>query len=512
MFLSVNLDIMNNKFKHIIILTLFCITTFAGQQKYCIYFTDKAGSTLNPDKYFENNSGKINDSSDYPVSEKYILEIVKLTGKISSTTRWLNAVIVEANKRELEAINNLSFVKNIEALNATVKLAKYKFKATLQKDAYNLMSGQVESMQGDQFSQKGIDGKDIRIAIFDAGFTGVDQSPIFEHLRENGQIVKTYDFVRKDENVYGYNQHGTMVLSCIAGIYNGEKLGMATGAEFLLARTESSMETLSEEEYWLQAVEWAYRNGAQIINSSLGYTYQRYFEKDMDGNTSFVAKAAAIAAKKGMLVVNAMGNDGENSWKYMCTPADVENVMAVGGIDPNTGIHIPFSSFGPTSDKRMKPNVSAYAHVVAGSNKKITEAYGTSFASPLVAGFAACVLQMHQDYNLDTLFNEIEKSGSLYPYFDYAHGYGIPQAGYFTENYIAHTTNISISEEGGEIKVIVNDNGGLMYYHIEKPGSVLEKYGVAEMAIEQAMTFSSEQLNGKTLRVHYKGTTLEKSF
>jgi len=499
-----------------IVFFLFVYTLqMAGSQKYCIYFTDKSGSEFNPESYLQPYNNEMTsqiDSIDFPLNREYIKTIETITGEISSESRWLNAVIVKTGSLEIEKIRSLSFVKEIEILNKTAKLAKYKFKATLHTEAYTIMSGQLTSMQGNLFANNGYNGRGVRIAIFDVGFTGADKSPVFEHLRKNGQIIKTYDFVRKTENVYGFNHHGTMVLSCLAGRTDGKNLGMATGAEYLLARTESNMETLSEEEYWLQAVEWAYQNNVDIINSSLGYTYHRYFEKDMDGKTSLVARAAAIAASKGILVVNAMGNDGESNWQYMCTPADVENVMAVGGIDPNTGIHIPFSSFGPTADKRMKPNVSAYAHVITGSNNKLAEAYGTSFASPLVAGFAACVLQMHPDYNMETLFEEIEKSGNLYPYFDYAHGYGIPQADYFVNKKNEEPISVSIIEFNEAVVINSADGGGMLYYHIQQPNGTLEKYGVAEISSQEAMQLSAKELKGKLLRVHYKGSTTEKQF
>jgi len=506
---------MERKVKYIAILIFAASFQLMASQKYCVYFTDKAGTTFDAETYFVNKRSKSLhpiDSTDFPLNNQYKAAVENISGKISSESRWLNAVVIKANDSQIDKIAQLNFVKEIQPLDATVKLAKYKFKATLHSEAYTIMSGQVTSMQGELFEQNNIDGKGIRIAIFDAGFIGVDKSPVFEHLRKNGHIVKTYDFVNKKEDVYGHNLHGTMVLSCIAGKIDGANLGMATGAKFLLARTESNFETLSEEEFWMEAVEWAYRNGADIINSSLGYTYHRYFEKDMDGKTSLVAKAATLATEKGMLVVNAMGNDGNNHWQYMCTPADVENVMAVGGIDPNTGIHIPFSSFGPTADKRMKPNVSAYAHVVTGSNNKLAEAYGTSFASPLVAGFAACVLQLNPNYEIETLFEEIEKSGNLYPYFDYAHGYGIPQAGYFIQNDTEENTDIQFIESNNEITVNTNGKNGLLYYHIQQPNGPLVKYSVVEITESQTLTLSKEITEGNILRVHFKNSTIEKQY
>jgi subtilisin family serine protease len=97
---------------------------------------------------------------------------------------------------------------------------------------------QVQRFNGDVFVQNQIDGKGIRIAVFDGGFPGVDEHRAFAHLRGNNQILKTWNFPAGKEDVYGWNSHGTMVLSCIAGMENGKKMGLATGSEFLLARTE----------------------------------------------------------------------------------------------------------------------------------------------------------------------------------------------------------------------------------------------------------------------------------
>ena len=125
-----------------------------------------------------------------------------------------------------------------------------------------------------------------------------------------------------------------MTLSCIAGIsYGTKKMGLATGAEFLLARTEVDLEPFKEEVWWMQAVEWADKNGAQIISSSLGYGKERYDVWQMDG-TSYVAKAGNMAARKGILVCNSAGNEATTSaWKTIITPADADSVLCVGGIE-----------------------------------------------------------------------------------------------------------------------------------------------------------------------------------
>ncbi|WP_317241774.1 S8 family serine peptidase [Hymenobacter sp. 5414T-23] len=226
-------------------------------------------------------------------------------------------------------------------------------------------------------------------------------------------------------------------MSCIAGrLPDSTYLGLAPQAEFLLARTEQMYrERYAEELAWLAAAEWADRNGADIINSSLGYTTRRYFPEQMNGRTSLVARAAELAVRKGILVVNAAGNDGDDAqWRTVGTPADGDSVLAVGGIDPDTYLHIDFSSYGPTADKRLKPNVAAFGTVMAAAPGGYVRTQGTSFSSPLMAGFAACVLQQQRDLPVMTLFQKIQSSGSLFPYFDYAHGYGMPQAAYFTQS------------------------------------------------------------------------------
>ena len=161
----------------------------------------------------------------------------------------------------------------------------------IEDNGKDILTDQVKRFGGQHFIDKGIDGKGLRICVMDGGFPKVNTHPAFQHLRDNHQIIKTYNFPNKKEDVYGWNTHGTMVLSCIAGINEeGQKLGLATGAEFLLARTEIEPEPFKEEVWWAQGAEWADKNGADIINSSLGYGKDRHWTKDMDG-TSYVAKA-----------------------------------------------------------------------------------------------------------------------------------------------------------------------------------------------------------------------------
>jgi serine protease AprX len=375
----------------------------------------------------------LHDISDYPVREDYVQLIAQHCDSIRSTSRWFNAIAVEATATQLDDINALPFVSRTQPMQHIAQLAEEKRppqnterKFTPLEEA--TLYSQTERMGYSLLRERGFTGKGVRIAVFDAGFPMVDEHPNFSHIMEHKRIVDTYDFVRKSKNVFRSNNHGTHVLSCIAGMIDTIPMGCATDAEFLLAKTENAyVEVRVEEDHWIQSLEWADKMGADIVNSSLGYTVQFYFRTDMNGQTSIITKAANTAFSKGILVVNSAGNEGTSRWEIIGAPADSDSVLTIGGIVPSLGYHTNFSSYGPTASYKKKPNLVAFSHTVTALGRN----QGTSFSSPLVAGFAACIRQMHPEWPVQKLFDELEKSGDLYPYFDYAHGHGVPQASYF---------------------------------------------------------------------------------
>ena len=434
-----------------------------AQKRYWIFLSDKNGVSFDPESYFDKatitkrleKGIELFQYSDYPLREDYVARVEKIAGRKCTQSRWFNALALEANDDQITQIRQEPFVIDIkEIVTKSIPMGD-DIDSTLDESEINLAQLQMNSLGSKYFEKNNFDGKGIRIAIFDIGFPGVDKSPFFKHIRDEGRIIATYNFVTRDSFVYDSNSHGTSVLTCIAGKLGDRKFGLATGAEFLLARTEVKREVFSEEENWLAAAEWADKNGADIINSSLGYTFNRYFPKQMDGKFTLVTRAANMAASKGMLVINAAGNDGDEEWEVIGAPADADSVLSIGGISPETGIHIKFSSFGPTYDNRMKPNVCAFGEVATSDAKKVKISFGTSFSSPLISGFAACVLQMHPDWSNMQAFDEIQKSGHLYPYYDYAHGYGVPQASYFTGDRKQADPGFNFIEENDSIKVIL---------------------------------------------------------
>jgi serine protease AprX len=538
-----------NRFILVITAVLFLLPILSeAQQKWMVYFKDKQHLDYDPYAYLDSKAIErrirtgipVDDPTDWPLTESYVNQVTLMVNDVLVTSRWFNALAVDADDMQISNVRQLPYVLDVEYIEPSeMQISSYDdYDTAINNNQSEVLKGQLATLGVDVWRKAGIDGKGLRIAVLDVGFSNADHVPAFDHIRNENRLIATRDFTSRktSENVYYGNGHGTEVWSCIAGKIGDIQIGLATGAEFLLAKTEKSSEKYSEELYWLAAAEWADKNGADIINSSLGYTVNRYFNWQMDGKTSFVTRAANIAARKGMLVVNAAGNDGDGKWHYIGAPADADSALSVGGINPETGFHSGFSSYGPTSDKRMKPNVSAYGHVVAAAPARLVSTQGTSFASPLIAGFAACAWQSDRKLTNMQLFHEIEKSGSLYPYFDYAHGFGIPQAGYFVnKDKIATEPTFRIVESGDSINVFVNKvfvedrskgefreynspkntnndllvNKEYLYYNIMNKSGVLDSYYVLDVEQQKILTLlKSDFQHGETLNVHFAGYSI----
>lgn len=515
-----------------ILINILSTHTISAQEQFWVFFTDKHNVSFDPNVYFDSKAIErrirqninLSDSSDFPLNSTYKNSVLNLADSLIYESRWFNAVAIYSDYEAIERIKLLPYVAEVVPITQQAMPASFASDAATETTAdEKLLKGQLNRMQGHYFTDRGITGKGLRIAVFDAGFPSVDTHEAFEHLRRDKRIIETYDFVKKKEFVYSFSSHGTSTLSCIAGIYKGTPIGLATGAEFLLARTEmSSREPYAEEVYWLAAAEWADKNGADIISSSLGYTNERYFSSDMDGKTSLVSRAANMAASKGILVLNSAGNEGDGKWKFIGAPADADSVLSIGGYNSSGTYRISFSSYGPTADKRLKPNVCAYGKAFVAGKSGFTTAEGTSFSCPLAAGFAACAWEHSRSMTNMELFRAIEHSGDLYPYFDYAHGYGVPQAGYFTEqdsNKIS-APPFNFEEDAGILYIVVpsynedlgyNKDAGsktedYLFYNIQNADGVLDKYYVIMVHSLRPVSIELNTLvKGQQINVSYKG-------
>lgn len=501
-----------------------------AQQAYWVFLADKAGTTFDPYSYFDAKAieryqqcgADLYDITNYPLTQQYVDGVNALATEEIGCSRWMNAMGVMATAEQAAAIEALPYVVRVQMIvcdgmqlaSANLELPGISDHATVDGP----LEAQLVRMGGKAFRDKGIDGKGIRIAVFDGGFPRVNTHNAFKHLRDNHQIIKTWNFPNNKEDVYGWNSHGLMTLSCIAGRIGDKDLGLATGAEYLLARTEVESEPFKEEVWWQMAVEWADRNGANIISSSLGYGKERHYTKDMDG-TSYVAKAGNLAARKGMLVVNSAGNEADDKqWKTIITPSDADSVLCIGGIENSLTEynHIEFSSYGPSADGRQKPNVCAFGYART-ANTPSDQAYhyvhGTSFSCPLVAGFAACAWQASPGKTAMEMFRMIEQSGDLYPYCDYSFGYGVPQADYFVNNHKVSEPTFRFVNEEDTVRVVPTRpiKRSHLFYSFRNPDSkLLTYYGKMEITYmdeSDRLAFSKNAIFNRTLTIHLDGYT-----
>lgn len=445
------------------LLFLFITISYAqGQEHAWVYFKDKPDVSVytnNPTKMLSARAlerrAKQNialDERDVPVDTNYILEVANSEGiALEATSKWLNAVHVFGSETAIFKLLNLTFVasiqfasKNVETTSLKVtsqnKVSKINKVQNQFEYAYGAAENQIKMIGADMFHNLGYQGQGMQIAILDLGFSGVKTANAFGHLLDsnlgNGEILGGYDFVHSSNNFYRATEtgvtHGTQVLSTIAAIKENEFVGTAPKASFYLFVTEDdTSETPLEESLWVQAAERADSLGVDIINSSLGYNEfdedkYNYSYEDMDGETTFITKGANIAIEKGMLLVNSIGNSGNNTWKYLTAPADAKNSIAVGAVAKNESL-ASFSSFGPTADERIKPETLACGEsvYVVNENNEVVLTNGTSFSSPIVAGTVACLWQAYpKATNLEIRQMIIEHSENFYEPTDQG-GYGI---------------------------------------------------------------------------------------
>ncbi|WP_425077132.1 S8 family serine peptidase [Psychroserpens sp. S379A] len=448
---------------------LFQYMSFAQEEHAWVYLTDKenvATSIANPISILTQNAIDRKaahnipiDERDVPVNESYISQLKAQNGiAVMAKSKWFNAVYVIGLEVDINALENLDFVDHIDfadrSLNAESRVAmsndKFEIEESLVDFNYGSAQNQVEMIGVDHLHISDYTGEGIVIAVLDAGFPNVDTMGAFQRLRDNGDLLGGYDFVERSDEVFEFDgsEHGTRVLSDMAGHIQDEFVGTAPDASYYLFRTEDpTSEMPVEESYWVEAAERADSLGVHIINSSLGYrVYDNenysYAPSDMNGHTAFITKGANIANEKGILVVNSSGNSGDDSWQIVGAPADASGVLSVGAVDFE-GNYAPFSSQGNATQPTLKPDVVARgaAAAVVNSSNTIVNSNGTSFSAPIMAGGIASLWQALPNASHEEIKEFVRMSASQFNSPDFFLGYGIPDL------QLALNIALSITEE-----------------------------------------------------------------
>ncbi|HEY2954410.1 MAG TPA: S8 family serine peptidase [Candidatus Eisenbacteria bacterium] len=396
------------------------------------------------------------DERDVPVPARDLEALAALGLRPFAVSRWLNRAAVRVPGTRLAEVASLPCVGRLAPVEsarvspdpARAAAAPPPERAALPGAAaaiaYGRTAAALAQLDVAAFHDSGYAGAGVLVCILDEGFNGHDTH---EALRDH-VIAPGFqrDFVDGDWDVTSPGNdatffHGSAVMGCLGGSKPGTYVGPAFAATFALGRTEiHSAEKRVEMLYWGLGAEWADSLGADIISSSLGYSEfdapdADYTYADMNGHTTDISRYAEIAASKGILVVNAVGNEGNKTWHFLVAPADVkgDSLIAVGAVD-GLGRPAAFSSFGPSADGRIKPDLAAPGVFVPAVYVPLgAQGYdaldGTSLATPFVAGLAACLMQARPAWRPVDIIRALRETASQASRPDNRVGYGVPRGG-----------------------------------------------------------------------------------
>ena len=437
----------------------------AQTTRYIVKLKHKGGTTYsiaNPSAYLSTKAiarrTKYNiaiDSTDLPPTPQFITQIGNVSGvTILNISKWLNSVTIKtSDPNAISTINGFAFVESIsgvapkwsteiennqgkfESINETIAPTTSR-EQHVEADYYNYGASsfnEIHLHNGEFLHNIGLRGQNMQIAMHDAGFFNYTTLKAFDSVNLNGQVLSTWDFVNREVSVIEDNAHGMQCFSTIAANIPGQFVGKAPKASFHLYRTEDvNGEYVIEEHNWVCGAERADSVGADVITSSLGYTtfdlpgFDHAYA-DRNGDVAMASIGADLAAKKGLLVFNSVGNIRDAESHFLAIPADGDSVVAVGSVSA-AGEVASNSSYGPSPDGRVKPDVASVGvnAVIQTSANTIGTGSGTSFAGPNMAGLATCLWQGFPEVNNMRIVSVLRQSGSKSSNPDDRVGYGIP--------------------------------------------------------------------------------------
>jgi cell wall-associated protease len=223
------------------------------------------------------------------------------------------------------------------------------------------------------------------------------------------------DYSNVTEKYYGNNDvkgpdamHGTHV----AGIIGADRTnnigikGIADNVKIMSVRTVPNGDERDKDV--ANAIRYAVDNGAQIINMSFGKSYSPQKE--------VVDKAVKYAEQKGVLLIHAAGNDGQDTEKDKDYPTrfyrdgkEAKNWLEIGasssGLDEN--LAASFSNYGKKTVDFFAPGVQIYSTTPDNTYKNLD---GTSMACPTAVGVAAMLMSYFPELTAQDVRDVLRKS------------------------------------------------------------------------------------------------------
>lgn len=451
-------------------LVFFCSPSKAQFSKYVVRFKDKGGTPFtlaNPSAYLSAKSiarrtkqGIAIDSTDLPITPRYLDSIRSVPNvTILNSSKWLNQVLIQTTSAAaLAKIQTFPFVVASDPVSTrfggplapAVDISAAKLQVTFNNTPpvtqrqlntqqtlidYGNATAQIRIHNGDFLHNWGFRGENINIAVMDAGFFGYNVNPGIDSLRINNQIKGTWDFVAGNATVEDDHPHGLYCLSIIGANKPGQMVGAAPKANFYLYRTEdAATEYPIEEQNWMAAAERADSLGVDLFSTSLGYiTFDNpvfnHSYAQRNGNTAMMTIGADLAAKKGIIVLNSAGNNGNDAGdgKFIAVPADGDSVITVGACN-SSGLIGNFSAWGPNGASLQKPNITSVGVGTSflGTGGNPSNGNGTSFSCPNMAGLIACLVQAFNESGNMEITNAVQQASDKFSAPDARYGYGIP--------------------------------------------------------------------------------------
>jgi serine protease AprX len=371
------------------------------------------------------------DEFDYPVNNE-IIKTLSLEGDVLNVSKWLNAVTFKTDVNPQYLLATYDFIERIQVVKASKSTEIIKFVDDTKSLNYGEAIHQIEQLNLDCLHDLGYTGSGIYVGVIDAGFSGMNTISYFDSIYLEGRVLDTYNFVNNNTDIYSFSGHGTSVSSCIVGekAAPSEYAGTAVDVDLALFVSEDlSSETEIEEFNLVTALERADSVGTDVVNISLGYfdfdtPGTSHLYADLDGITTVAATGVNVAKTKGIFVAISAGNSGPSN---ISTPCDAVGGFCVGAVN-ELGSYAGFSSVGPSADGRIKPDVVARGDQAWLIHEMgvISQANGTSFSSPILAGAVACLIQANPNKTVDQVMDAIRESSSQFNTPDEFLGYGIP--------------------------------------------------------------------------------------
>ncbi len=414
------------------------------------------------------------DYYDIPVPSGYVEAVAATGARIRHVSKWLNAVSIEADAAEARRVAALDFVRvvtparksrhvkpvyespsitppssepgEIEGMNVPAPYEAAPESRSLRLGSlapalnpptnaanYGPSITQVTGINAVAAIDSGWSAANVIVAMFDTGYNKSHSTTVqLKRIAERDFIFGDGETANQAADAGTQWDHGTGTWAVLGGYWLSNLIGPAFNAGFVLAKTEDvRSETPIEEDNWVAAAEWADSLGVDVISSSLAYLdfdppNADYTYSDLDGYTTVVAQGAIVAARRGIVIATAMSNSGPG-YHTIQSPADADSILACGAVD-NTNQLASFSSRGPASDGRLKPDVVAQGvatwWAVAASNNSTGTANGTSLSTPLIGGAAALVREAHPEWSVAQVRDALRLTADKASTPDSAFGWG----------------------------------------------------------------------------------------